>query len=153
MQIEFIEEKTIQIREDETILAASLNANIPHFHACGGNAQCSTCRVLVIEGAEFLTPVNEKEKILRTQMHFPPNVRLACQTFVTGDAVKLRRIIQDETDIDLYIGKEAEMCTQKLGEELELALLFLDIRNFTPFVETHLAFDVIHIIRKLFSVF
>ena len=43
--------------------------------------------------------------------------------------------------------------TQQLGEEKELALMFLDIRNFTRFVESHPAFDVIHIIRKLFSSF
>lgn len=34
-----------------------------------------------------------------------------------------------------------------------MALFFLDIRNFTPFVESHQAFDVIQVVRKLFSVF
>jgi adenylate cyclase len=42
---------------------------------------------------------------------------------------------------------------RQIGEELELALFFFDIRNFTSFAETHLAFDVIYIIRKLFSNF
>ncbi len=37
--------------------------------------------------------------------------------------------------------------------EKELALFFLDIRNFTPLVEKHRAADVIHIIKKLFSTF
>jgi adenylate cyclase len=64
----------------------------------------------------------------------------------------LRRIIQDETDIGLYVGSAAGASTQQMGEEKELVLFFLDIRDFTPFVETHLAFDVIHIIRKLFAV-
>ncbi|MCW3107168.1 MAG: Adenylate/guanylate cyclase, partial [Segetibacter sp.] len=107
----------------------------------------------VIEGAEWLTPPNGKEKLLNDQMHFPRNVRLACQTQVTGGPVKLRRIIQDETDIGLYVGSSTGASSQQIGEERELVLFFLDLRNFTPFVETHLAFDIIHIVRKLFSVF
>ncbi|NCD71663.1 adenylate/guanylate cyclase domain-containing protein [Mucilaginibacter agri] len=40
-----------------------------------------------------------------------------------------------------------------LGEEKELGLLFLDIRNFTVFMESHQAYDVIYVIRKLFVLF
>ena len=151
--IEFIGERVLAIAEEQSILDASLSAGIPHFHACGGNAKCSTCRVLVVEGIDRLTPPNQKESFLKSLMHFPPNVRLACQTRVTAGPVKLRRIIQDETDIGLYVGSAAGDSTQQLGEERDLALMFLDIRNFTHIVENHPAFDVIHIIRKLFSSF
>jgi adenylate cyclase len=152
-QVEFVGEKVISISKKETILDASLAAGIPHCHVCGGNARCSTCRVLVLEGVDHLTPPNQKESFLKNQMHFPPNVRLACQTRVTGGNVKLIRIIQDETDIGLYVGSAAGDSTQQLGEEKIMALLFLDIRNFTHIMESHPAFDVIHIIRKLFSLF
>ena len=151
--VEFVGEKFVEIAKEQSILDASLSAGIPHFHACGGNAKCSTCRVLVLEGDSLLTPLTQKESFLKNQMHFPPNVRLACQTHVIGDGVKLRRIIQDETDIGLYVGSAAGDSTQQLGEEKEMALLFLDIRSFTHIVENHPAFDVIHIIRKLFSSF
>ena len=151
--IEFIGERVLAIAEEQSILDASLSAGIPHFHACGGNAKCSTCRVLVVEGIDRLTPPNQKESFLKSLMHFPRNVRLACQTRVTAGPVKLRRIIQDETDIGLYVGSAAGDSTQQLGEERDLALMFLDIRNFTHIVESHPAFDVIHIIRKLFSSF
>ena len=151
--VEFAGEKVIEVSENQSILDASLLAGIPHFHACGGNAKCSTCRVLIIEGENHLTSPNQKESSLKNQMHFPPNVRLACQTRVTGSPVKLGRIIQDESDIGLYVGSAAGDSTQQLGEEKEMALLFLDIRNFTHIVENHPAFDVIHIIRKLFSSF
>jgi adenylate cyclase len=53
----------------------------------------------------------------------------------------------------LYIGDGLGTFSQQIGEERELVLFFLDVRNFTPFVESHLAFDIIHIVRKLFSVF
>lgn len=43
--------------------------------------------------------------------------------------------------------------TQEPEEEKEMALFFLDIRNFTPFIQKHQPGEVIHIVRKLFSMF
>ncbi|KIO75016.1 hypothetical protein TH53_23145 [Pedobacter lusitanus] len=40
-----------------------------------------------------------------------------------------------------------------LGEERELALLFLDIRNFTSAMEIKSSYEVIYMIRKLFVLF
>jgi adenylate cyclase len=151
--IEFIGDRSLKIEEGQSILHASLAAGIPHYHACGGNAKCSTCRVLVKAGQEFLSPCNEKEKQLRTTIPFPSNVRLACQTFVTGSPVKVHRIIRDETDIHLYIDGDTATDVQNIGAEMELALFFLDIRDFTPFMENALAFDVIHVMRRLFGLF
>ncbi len=128
--VEFAEDGVVQVAEDQSILDASLSSGIPHFHVCGGKAKCSTCRVLVMKGEEWLSPPIQKESFLKNQMHFPPNVRLACQTRVVGGPVKLRRIIQDETDIGLYVGSAAGDITQQLGEEKELALMFLDHENF-----------------------
>jgi len=45
-------------------------------------------------------------------------------------------------------GENGTMC-----EERQLALLFLDIRNFTTFMETHSPYDVVYVVRKLFTVF
>jgi len=46
-----------------------------------------------------------------------------------------------------------DLWTQETEMEKEMALFFLDIRNFTPLVEKHQALDVIHIVKKLFSKF
>ena len=149
--IEFIGDRSIKIEEGQTILDASLKAGIPHYHECGGNGECSTCRVLVHLGDEHLSHPSEKEKLLKQTIPFPSNVRLACQTFITGNPVQLHRIIRDETDLRIYIKQG-----QGLGlaaYEKELALFFLDIRNFTPFMQNYLPFDVIHIMRRLFGLF
>ena len=151
--VDFSGDGFVPIKPDQTLLVASLAADILHFHVCGGNAKCSTCRVLVLEGGERLTPPNDKEQLLRSKMQFPPNVRLACQTYVTGGPVKLVRVIRDEADIALYVGAAAGNATQQIGEEKELTLFFLDIRNFTAFIESNPPFDAIHIIRKLFAMF
>ena len=152
-QVEFLGEKLVPISEGETILHASLQAGIPHYHACGGNAKCSTCRVLILEGMENLSEINEKEHALRKRISLPKNVRLACQTHVTGEPVLLKRIIRDRTDVHLYVHKTDKEETQQIGEEKELALFFLDIRNFTPLMEASLPFDVIHIISRLYLLF
>jgi adenylate cyclase len=152
--VEFIGDRSLKIAEGQSILEASLAAGIPHYHACGGNAQCSTCRVLVESGGEHLTSFNHKESALRARIPMPSNVRLACQTFVTGSPVHVHRIIRDEDDIRMYVEDEMLGATaEQLGAEQELALFFLDIREFTPFMETYLPFDVIHIMRRLFTLF
>jgi adenylate cyclase len=151
--VEFIGDRSIKVEEGQTILSASLAAGIPHYHACGGNAKCSTCRILVIKGIEHITPQTEAEKALQKILFFPPNVRLACQSYVEGSPIHVHRIIRDETDIHLYIDGDTQSDLQNIGEEKELALLFLDIKNFTPFIENYLAFDVIHVMRRLFGLF
>jgi adenylate cyclase len=40
-----------------------------------------------------------------------------------------------------------------LGDEKDLALMFLDIRNFTTFMASRSAYDVMYVIRELFSLF
>jgi adenylate cyclase len=152
-QVEFIGDRSIKVNQGQSILNASLSAGIPHYHACGGNGKCSTCRVLIKEGMQNLSPYTEKEKLLRERMRIPQNVRLACQTFVIGSPVLLHRIIRDETDIKLYIKDDPTSDLQNIGEEKNLALFFLDIRNFTLFMEASMPFDVIHVIRRLFAMF
>jgi adenylate cyclase len=154
MQVTLIGEKKITVSENQSILNASLEAGIPHFHACGGKAKCSTCRILVLEGLENISPINKKEALLRTKIPFPDTVRLACQSFVTKGNITIERIIKDELDFTLFLHNNTfEKKNQQLGVEKELVLFFLDIKNFTPFVESYLPFDVIHVVRRLFFIF
>lgn len=46
-----------------------------------------------------------------------------------------------------------DLWTQGAEVEKEMALLFLDIRNFTPLVEGRVATDVVHLMKKLFTSF
>jgi len=147
MQIEFVGEKIIEIANDQTILEASLCAGIPHFHACGGKGKCTTCRIIVLAGEENLSMANKKESKLRDSINFPKSMRLACQTSIVREPVKVERIIKDEAEISLYVKLNNRslkpIALKPLGEEKYLVLFFLDIRDFTPFVESYLPFDVI----------
>jgi adenylate cyclase len=150
-QVDFKGEKVIAVEEGQTILAASLAAGIPHYHACGGKAQCTTCRILVLEGEEHLSKLTSYERTIKAVRKFPDHVRLACQSQVTGEGVKVQRLIKDETDRSIFINPNEENLTEVMGERRKLALFFIDIRNFTPFVESNLPFDVIHIMRRVFT--
>ncbi len=58
--------------------------------------------------------------------------------------VRVHSVILDQTDGFVYVGK-ADVEQHELGEEKELALFFLVIRDFTPFMEANLPFDVMHL--------
>ncbi|CAM3645844.1 adenylate/guanylate cyclase domain-containing protein [Pontibacter korlensis] len=151
--INLIGDRPVRVQEGQSVLRASLAAGIPHYHVCGGQGKCSTCRILVQEGEELLSSPTRRELELREKMSFPAGIRLACQTKVKGEPVSVQRIIRDDDDLCLYVGTETTEGIKKIGEERELALFFLDIRNFTPFMEFHSPFDVMHMLRRLFRLF
>jgi adenylate cyclase len=141
----------IQALEGETILQAGLRAGIPHSSFCGGTARCSTCRVVILEGLENCAPRTAEEQAIADMLRFEPQVRLACQTVVTGK-VKLRRLVTDiheDVDVNSLYVEGVEPCS--IGVEKYLLILFADIRGFTPFAEKLLHYDVIHVLNLYFQ--
>ena len=143
------DQQCVEASDLESVLSASLRAGIPLTNECRGNARCSTCRVLVLNGLEFCSPRNEKEQALAEQLHFGERVRLACQTTVTGD-VTLRRLILDAKDAGLTDQRRKRTTHGSVGEERRIAILFVDIRSSTSFAESVPPFDVIHVLRRFY---
>lgn len=141
--------KTVEIHADETILHASLQAGIPHTHACGGHARCSTCRCLIVDGLEHCAPRNESEQKMADKLNLTPEIRLACQTRVTGN-VNIRRLALDAEDVTLIKEDTSTAEPVSVGEEKRIAILFSDIRGFTSFSEGLPAYDVIHVLNRYF---
>jgi ferredoxin, 2Fe-2S len=54
------------------------------MHACGGKGRCTTCKMIVIMGAEALGPLTDTEKRYRTKNELGFTERLACQAKVTA---------------------------------------------------------------------
>ena len=140
--------KVVEAEPGETLLEASLRAGLPHVHVCGGKARCSTCRVLVLEGLEHCTPRTPSEEAIARRLRFPPEIRLACQTRVTGP-VTVRRLVLDPEDIALT-NQLAGAEPGPVGEERELAILFADIRGFTEFAADLPPYDVVHVLNRHF---
>jgi adenylate cyclase len=140
----------IEASEQETILQALLRHGIPHAHACGGNARCSTCRFLVLEGLEFCSPRSPKEQRIAERLHFPPAIRLACQTHTSGP-LKIRRLIIDDEAIEVNsLGTPANLAAV-VGVEKGVFILFADIQGFTAFAETLMPYDVVHVLNRYFN--
>lgn len=146
-RIVYENEATVAEENSElSLLEISLKHGIPHMHACGGNGRCSTCRIIVTEGIENCTPRTETEETLALSRDLPENIRLACQTRVTGP-VTLRRLVLDNRDYEA-VRTRSESSS---GREDNLAILFSDIRNFTSFSERNLPYDIIHILNRYFE--
>ena len=130
----------------QTLLEISKSQGIPHFHACGGNARCSTCRVMVLKGAGNLAPRTEAESALAQRKGLGDDIRLACQTRVNGP-VTIQRLVLDDRDAENAYTHEAQTAIGT-GTAMKVAVLFSDIRGFTTFSESSLPYDVMHILNR-----
>jgi len=99
---------------------------------------------------EFCAPRNPKEELLADRLRFTPEIRLACQTTSNGP-VSLRRLVLDDEDIQLVGIDSSSTLPTSVGEEKELAVLFADIRGFTPFAEALPPYDVVHVLNRYFT--
>jgi adenylate cyclase len=161
------EQRPVDCDADETILGAALRAGVTFAHACGGHGRCSTCRVFVVDGWTACTEPTDKERAIAEKLGFTERFRLACQTRVTAH-VTIRRLVIDDEDVELAdlrpparrrraARRRRERAgrlsltrgrLQPIGEELSVAVLFADIRGFTPFSQALLPYDVIHELQR-----
>ena len=142
--------KTIYASPDSTVLEALLKAKINHIHVCGGNARCTTCRIYIMDGLSNCQPRNDKEKQLAEKLGLPENIRLACQTRITGN-ITIRRPVVDDLDIEIILKQFGDTPGTKLGQEKDLAILFTDIENYTEFAEALPAYDVVHVLNRYYQ--
>ena len=110
------------IEPGETVLEAGLRQGIAHAHACGGRAKCSTCRIWILDGIDDCVERNAAERALSDPLGFRPEVRLACQTRVTGD-VTFRRLVLDETDLEIA-SQLSRTRMGKCGESKKIVVMF-----------------------------
>ena len=71
-----------------SLLDIALANDIHLEHNCGGSCACTTCHVIVKEGAENLSEMQEDEEDrLDTAVGLTIRSRLGCQAVVRGDVV------------------------------------------------------------------
>ena len=72
----------------ESFLDVAKNFEVSLEHACGGSCACTTCHVLVKEGARNLSEMQDDEADrLDTAWGLTPQSRLGCQAVIKGDVV------------------------------------------------------------------
>jgi 2Fe-2S ferredoxin len=72
----------------ESLLDIAKHFDVHLEHACGGNCACTTCHVIVREGAQNLSDMEDDEADrLDTAWDLQPESRLGCQAVISGDVV------------------------------------------------------------------
>ena len=79
----------VDVEKGVSILQAALRNDVPLYHTCGGNCSCSTCRVLVISGAENLSKMDDMEAEVLDAFDLKAPHRLGCQSLVLQGTVEV----------------------------------------------------------------
>jgi 2Fe-2S ferredoxin len=54
--------QTVEAQPGQSLLEVAIDHDIPLQHACGGFCACTTCHVIVKEGFDSLSPMEEDEE-------------------------------------------------------------------------------------------
>ena len=142
LRIRYTDGPEISGQRGMTLLEMSRASGVPHMALCGGRGRCTTCRVIIEEGAEFMHPPSTDEQASLQAVNAPPNARLACQLRPTNAATVMRVFRTD--------GRQAR-AHESLGQERRLAILFLDMRGFTARTTGQLPYDVVFLLNRFFD--
>jgi uncharacterized 2Fe-2S/4Fe-4S cluster protein (DUF4445 family) len=74
---------TRQVNAGQTIKEILYDADIFLDAPCGGNGTCGKCKIIASGG---VSEISENEKSLLTQQEIKQGIRLACCTYISGDA-------------------------------------------------------------------
>jgi len=131
-----------------SVLEGSLRNNIPHASVCGGKARCSTCRIRVVGDWAALPKPSRREAFVldRVGASVDPSVRLACQ-------------LRPEKDIAFFLVFPPQLnaafvrrsTSTRVGEELYIVAMFVDMRRSTKLAEKRLPFDTMFIINRFLA--
>lgn len=136
----------VNIFPGTTILEASRIAGVPHASICGGRGRCTTCRVKVDGGMSELTPVAEREEKALLRIGASEGIRLACQAQCIGKEVNVTLLLP--AGVSSPAARRETKDT--VGRDVQLAVMFADLRNFTQFSENRFPYDVVFILNDYF---
>jgi adenylate cyclase len=136
----------VSVEAGTSVLEASRLASRPHLSVCGGRGRCSTCRVKVLAGLEGQPEPSALEKTTLERIGAPANVRLACQFRPTQD-LSVQPVLRASPS-----GSRASAARENAGgRERQLAVLFVDLRDFTRLSEEKLPFDTMFLLNRYFE--
>jgi ferredoxin, 2Fe-2S len=98
----------------ESFLDVAMNHDIPLEHACGGSCACTTCHLIIREGMQNLSDMEDNEADrLDTAWDLTTSSRLGCQAVIKGDVVAefpmyTRNYVQEGGAIQLGKPEKAE---------------------------------------------
>jgi adenylate cyclase len=129
--------RSVRVPRGWTVLEASRAFHIPHASMCGGKGRCSTCRIRVLEGADFCPPPDTNEIATLQQIHASSDTRLACQLRPRGN-ISIAPLVIGERG---FVGSRA---TQS-SENRDLVVLLWNFRNGSAYPEKQIPQDTLYI--------
>ena len=142
--VEYPGNQLVRSAPGPTVLEISRMNGIPHTSVCGGRARCSTCRVLVLSGGETLAPPSDHEIAVLHRIGAGDDVRLACQIRPNSN-LSVRPLLPTR-DSKARPGTVTD--AYHWGVEQPVAVMFVDIRNFTGISEKRLSYDVVFMLNR-----
>src|SRR5262249_13595499 len=110
---------------------------------------CSTCKVRVIQGAQWLAAPGPVERLTLRRIAAPPSVRLACQMRPLSD-------ISVEPLVPARIGSAPGAArfgaALACGPELQIAAMFVGLRESTRHATGRLPFDALFLFDRYIQV-
>jgi ferredoxin, 2Fe-2S len=92
--IENLAKKEVPVKDFTRPVIFQIHAGLVDWmHACGMKGRCTTCKMIILEGMENLTPLSDAELKYRNLGALGDGERLACQAMTSGD---LRIMVPDE---------------------------------------------------------
>lgn len=142
VRITYTNGPTITAARGQTLLEMSRTAGVPHTSLCGGKGRCTTCRVMIEDGADDLPPPSEAEARSLRAVGAAPGARLACQ-IRPSQPMTVHRVFAS--------GTQTARGSATQGQERPLAILFLDMRGFTARTAGQLPYDVVFLLNRFFD--
>ncbi len=138
--------RIVHIQSGTTVLEASRSAGIPHASVCGGRGRCSTCRIKILKGAAQLPAASDDEKRVLARVGAAPDTRLACQLRPVAPVTVAPLLPSQAGPHQAHARGDYHS-----GRELEIAVLFADLRGFTQLSERRLPYDVVFLLNRYFK--
>lgn len=142
VSVHYVDGPRISAPKGLTLLEMSRDNGVPHTALCGGKGRCTTCRVVIEDGADSLPPPDATEARSLAAVGAPPGTRLACQIRPT-EPLSVFRVFQPDGT--------RRRAPPSQGEERRLAILFLDMRGFTARTAGQLPYDVVFLLNRFFD--
>lgn len=73
--------------EEKTILDTIHENDIDWMHACGKKGRCTTCKMIILQGEENLSPISAAEQKYFDMNKLESGERLSCQCKAWGDTL------------------------------------------------------------------
>ncbi|MBL8700610.1 MAG: adenylate/guanylate cyclase domain-containing protein [Alphaproteobacteria bacterium] len=147
VRITYPGDRVVEVAPGTSVLEASQAAGIAHAAVCGGRGRCSTCRVRISAGLDWVPDAAPGERAVLARVNAAPNVRLACQLRPPRDVAVVPLLAPS---VGTRAAREPPGRTAQ-GQEREIAILFADLRGFTEIAEHKLPYDVVFMLNRYFE--